>query len=92
MIAINLDPALIENVSYADNVLSFTVSEYYAAAVLGVEDANYALSVVIATDGAVIVGIQIEYVIPADDATYVDETKVTIIAEYNYDNQSITIE
>lgn len=91
-IALNLDPALIENVSFANNTLTFTVDWTNASAVLGVEGVYSDLTVMIATDGTVIMGISIEYVVPADDELFVEETTVSIVAEYTYDNQSITIE
>ena len=90
-IALNLDPALINSVSFENNVLVFTVSAANAAAVLDIEDIYSDLTVTVETDGTVIMAVKIEYVVPADDAVYVEETTVTITAEYTYDNQYITI-
>ncbi len=93
--ALNLDDALLENVVYENNTLTFTVAAENAGAVLGEEYSDKitgTVEVTIKNDGAVITSIDLHYFLAGDAANNLVESEMTVSVVYSYDIEKITIE
>lgn len=92
-IALNLSSKLVNKHKYEDNKLSCVVPAKNTAEVLGLE-ANLSVDATleILDDGASVNLVSITYTIPANEASGVEETVVTINAVYTYNLEQITID
>lgn len=94
-IAIELDPQYLSNIVYnaEEGKLTFSVSADNTPFVFG-EDVviDSDVDVVITNDGAVITGIELSYVIAADEENGYPETTVSVKTVYTYDLEMITID
>ena len=93
--AINLDEDYLEDISYEDNVLTFTIPKDNAGDVLGDEfsgDISSDIQVTIIDDGAVITSIELHYYLAANDGANLVESEMTVKVVYTYDLERITIE
>lgn len=94
-IAITITEALIKDASFTDTTLSFTVSEENVEAVFGEgTEIEGEVKVSITSDGAVITGILVQYVVVGemndDDITYPDLV-ITISTSYSYDLEAVSL-
>ena len=92
--AINLDATAITNMTYENNVLSFTVPADKAAVVFGADYAKNISSevqVTIVNDGAVVTSVELHYYLAGDGANLA-ESEMTVKVIYTYDLERITIE
>ena len=92
--AINLDATAITNMTYENNVLSFTVPADKAAVVFGADYAKNISSevqVTIVNDGAVVTSVDLHYYLAGDGANLA-ESEMTVKVIYTYDLERITIE
>lgn len=91
-LGLNLDTSVMTDVQYADNVLSFTVKAGEATKVFGADsDIKSDVHVTITTDGAVVLGVTVEYVVPADAEKGTKEMSVTVKATYSYAKVQLNI-
>lgn len=93
--AINLDEDYLEDISYENNVLTFTIPKDNAGDVLGDEfsgDISSDVEVTITDDGAVITSIELHYFLAANEAAHLVESEMTVKVVYTYDLERITIE
>lgn len=93
--AIELDEDYLEDVSYENNVLTFTIPKDNAGDVLGDEfsgDISSDVEVTIIDDGAVITSIELHYYLAANDGANLVESEMTVKVVYTYDLERITIE
>lgn len=93
--ALNLDPKLVENVTYQNHTLTCTVPVDNAAAVLGEDyagDISSDVELTIVDDGAVITSIELHYFLKANEEANLVESEMTIKVTYTYDMERITIE
>ena len=92
-IALNLSKKLAEDVTYENNKLSFTVKKDNTKQFLGRDTALASdLKVVITTDGVFVIGVNLSYVIPANEEANTSESTVVINVVYTYDFEEITID
>ena len=95
LIAINLDKALLEEVSYVDNTLEFKVAKDNVAAVFSdsIEDMTGDVECKIYDDGAVVTGITVTWTLPADaDENFIGEDmEISIVVTYTYDLERLNI-
>lgn len=92
--ALNLDKNAVENVSYENNTLTFTVPLANVATVFGEEYAKNISSdveVKIVDDGAVVTSIDLHYHV-AGDGKNLAESEMTVKVVYTYDLERITVE
>ena len=92
--ALNLDATAITNMTYENNVLTFTVPADKAATVLGADYAKNVASdveVTIVNDGAVVTSVDLHYYLAGDGANLA-ESEMTVKVVYTYDLERITIE
>lgn len=91
-VSLNLSSEYIKTFTYENHLLRCAVAAANTAEVLGLaEDLSTDVSIEIVDDGASVTSVVISYAIPADAASGVDETTVSIKAEYYYDLQKIEI-
>ena len=91
-VSLNLSSEYIKTFTYESHLLRCAVAAANTAEVLGLaEDLSTDVSIEIVDDGASVTSVVISYAIPADAASSVDETTVSIKAEYYYDLQKIEI-
>ena len=89
-IALNLDEEKMENVSYSNHVLSFSVKAENTESVLGTA-ISADVSVRITDDGALITGVNLAWTLPANEEALEVETFTEIDIVYSYDYQKIDI-
>lgn len=91
-LGLNLDTSAMTDVRFADNVLSFTVKAGEVTKVFGAEsDIKSDVDVTITTDGAVVIGVLVEYVVPEDLENGIEEMSVTVKATYSYAKEQLNI-
>ena len=92
-ISLNLSKKLAEGVTYENNKLSFTVKKDNTKAFLGAEEGlDSDLKVEITTDGVFVIGVKLDYVILGNETANTSESTVTIVVEYTYDFEELTID
>lgn len=92
-VSLNLSSEYIKTFTYENNLLRCAVAAANTAEVLGLaEDLASDVSIEVKDDGASVTVVTISYVIAADADTGVEETNVSIKAEYHYDLEKITID
>lgn len=92
--AINLDSDKVTDVTYEDHVLTFTIPQANATAVLGGDYASDVASdvqVTITDDGAVITSIELHYTLAGNADANLPESEMVVKVEYTYDLEKITI-
>lgn len=90
-IALDLRLGYVTDLSYEDGVLTCVVPAAYTVYVFGAY-AGADVELTIATAGGYIESVSLHYVVPADEANYLEETVVDITATYEYDEQTINID
>ena len=91
-IAINLNTDLMDDISYANGTLSFTVAKSNTKAFFGEGAAiTEPVSVKIYTAGGVVTSVEMSWVEPENTVTGVEMTTVKVKSEYIYDQQNITL-
>ena len=83
-IALNLDKKLIDEVAYKNNTLSFIVYASDTEAVFG-KDIGADVSVSIKDDGAYVIGVELFWLIPANEAEQTVLTAANVKITYTYD-------
>ena len=93
--AINLEKKLVENVSFENNTLTFTVPNANAGEVLGedyAKDIASDVEVEIVVDGAVVTSIELHYFLKGDESINLVESEMNVKVVYTYDIERINIE
>lgn len=92
--ALNLDKDAVENVSYDNHTLKFTIPNANVGIVLGeayAADIASDVEVTIVDDGAVVISIDLHYFLKGDGKNLA-ESEMTVKVLYTYDLERITIE
>ena len=89
-IALNLDKKLLEDIEYNNNTLTFYVKAENTEAVLGFSE-KVDVRVSIVDDGALVVGVNIFWVLPANEAEQTVATSTEINVTYTYGYQKLDI-
>lgn len=92
--AINLDdPSVIMNATFENNIMKFTVSKENAKVVFPALETDIKADalVTITIAGSVVTNILVEWTIPVNSETNVDEMNVSVSATYKYDLVNINM-
>lgn len=92
-LGLTLDTSAMSAVAFADNVLTFTVKAGEVTKIFGADsDIKSDVDVTITTDGAVVLSVLVEYVVPEDLDNGLEETSVKVVATYSYAKERLDIE
>ncbi len=91
-LGLTLDTSVMTDIKYENNVLSFKVKAGEATKVFGADsDIQSDVNVTITTDGAVVLGVTVDYVVPADSESGSEEMTVSVKATYSYSKVQLNI-
>lgn len=92
-LGLTLDTSAMTDIKFENNKLSFTVKAGEVTKIFGEDsDIKSDVNVVITTDGAVVIGVLIEYVVPEDLEIGAEEMTVKVEATYSYNKIKLNIE